>query len=95
MGKVLIPVNGNVLPQGLTATPDKVLSGYYFIGEDKERKAGTIPTVAARTITPTNQDQYIRAGRYLSGNQVIAGDANLIASNIRSGVTIFGVTGNA
>ena len=49
----------------------------------------------AQTITPTTTDQTISADQYLTGNQTILGDANLIASNIVSGVTIFGVTGTA
>lgn len=52
-----------------------------------------IPTQAAQTITPTTTDQTIASGTYLTGAQTILGDANLIAANIASGVTIFGVTG--
>ena len=48
---------------------------------------------AAQTITPGTTDKTIASGKYLTGTQTIKGDANLIASNIRNGVTIFGVTG--
>ena len=48
---------------------------------------------AAQTITPTTSNQTIAAGKFLTGAQTIAGDANLVASNIKSGVTIFGVEG--
>ena len=39
-------------------------------------------------------NQTINAGQYLSGVQTIQGDANLIAENIVSGKTIFGVSGS-
>lgn len=50
-------------------------------------------TQAAKTWTPSTSNQTIAAGTYCSGAQTIAGDADLIASNIKSGVTIFNVTG--
>lgn len=49
---------------------------------------------AAATYTPTTTDQTIAAGQYLSGAQTIEGDANLVAGNIKHGVSIFGVSGN-
>ena len=52
-----------------------------------------LTTLGATTWTPTTSNQIIAAGRYLTGAQTIAGDANLVAGNIKSGVTIFGVTG--
>ena len=45
----------------------------------------------AATITPGTSDQTIAAGTYLTGAQTIAGDADLIASNIISTANIFGV----
>lgn len=48
---------------------------------------------AAQTITPTTTAQTIASGKYLTGTQTIAGDANLVAGNIKKDVTIFGVTG--
>ena len=55
---------------------------------------GSITSKSAATYTPTTSDQTIAAGQYLSGAQTVKGDANLVASNIASGVTIFGVTGS-
>lgn len=52
-------------------------------------------TKGATTWTPKTTDQTIAAGTYCSGKQTIAGDANLIAANILSGKTIFGVAGSA
>lgn len=54
----------------------------------------SVTTKAAATITPGTSDQTIAAGTYLTGAQTIAGDADLVASNIINGVQIFGVTGN-
>lgn len=51
-------------------------------------------TKAATTYTPTTANQTIAAGTYCSGAQTIKGDANLVADNIKSGVSIFGVAGS-
>ena len=59
-------------------------------GSDTEQLA----TKAAATITPTTSDQTISAGQYLLGSQTILGDANLVGTNIKSGVSIFGVAGS-
>lgn len=48
---------------------------------------------AAATFTPTTSAQTIAAGTYLTGVQTISGDSNLKATNIKSGVSIFGVAG--
>lgn len=48
---------------------------------------------SSETFTPGATDQTIAPGSYLTGAQTIKGDANLIAANIRAGVTIFGITG--
>lgn len=76
-----------------TATAAQILSGRtaYVKGV---KITGTIPSQAAQTITPGTANKTIAAGRYLAGNQTIAGSANLVAGNIRSGVNIFGVVGN-
>lgn len=49
---------------------------------------------SAETFTPGTSDITIPADTYLSGEQIIKGDANLIAENIKSGVSIFGVEGS-
>lgn len=75
-----------------TATASDILSGKtaYVNGT---KLTGTIASQAAQTITPGTSNQTIASGKYLSGTQTIKGDANLIANNIKSGVSIFGVTG--
>lgn len=57
-----------------------------YVGADVPRKAKA-------TITPGTADQTIAANQYLTGAQLIKGDSNLVAANIKSGVSIFGVVG--
>lgn len=53
-----------------------------------------LTTQAAKTVTPgTSSQTAVAAGRYTTGAVTVAGDANLAAGNIKSGVSIFGVTG--
>lgn len=54
---------------------------------------GLIPSVEAATITPGTLDQTINAGQYMAGAQTIKGEPNLLAENIKNGVSIFGVSG--
>ena len=53
----------------------------------------TLTSLGAQTITPGQTDQTIMFGQYLTGSQIIKGDSNLKAANIKSGVSIFGVVG--
>ncbi len=50
-------------------------------------------TKGATTYTPTTSNQTIASGTYLTGTQTIKGDSNLVAGNIKKGVSIFGVNG--
>ena len=54
---------------------------------------GTIQSKSAQTYMPSTSDQTIQSGQYLSGAQIIKGDANLKPQYIASGITIFEVTG--
>ena len=71
---------------------NKMLSGVTAYANGT-KYTGSITSKSATTYTPTTSDQTIASGQYLSGTQTIKGDANLTASNIANGVTIFGVTG--
>lgn len=54
-----------------------------------------LSTQAAKTITPKASAQTaVASWRYTTGAVTVAGDANLISSNIKSGVSIFGVAGS-
>jgi hypothetical protein len=60
---------------------------------DGQKLTGTIESLEATEYIPSEIDQTIEAGKYLAGNQIIKGDMNLLPTNIRKGVTIFGVEG--
>jgi hypothetical protein len=70
-----------------------LLNGKQLIDGNGNIVTGTIPSKSAATYTPTTSNQTITAGTYLSGTQTIQGDSNLVSENIKSGVSIFGVTG--
>lgn len=77
----------------VTVKPEKMLEGETALDASGELIEGTIEKQAAQTITPGTADKTIASGRYLTGTQTIKGDANLLAGNIKSGVSIFGVAG--
>lgn len=74
-------------------TGSKMLSGTVAY-KSAGKVTGTIQSQAAQTITPGASDKTIASGKYLSGTQTIKGDANLLAENIKNGVSIFGVIGS-
>lgn len=79
-------------------TSDTVIAGALrrgYTAHDKSgaQISGSMAEQAAQTITPGTADKSIPSGRYLTGAQTIKGDANLVAGNIKKGVSIFGVTG--
>lgn len=87
--------NTITLTKSVSNTPT-VSAGYIAsgtAGNSSVSLTANVTTKAAATITPTTTNQTIAAGTYLTGIQTIAGDADLIPANIKSGVTIFGVTG--
>lgn len=71
--------------QGLSSVTVNAISNQYI--------GSGITQVAEATIMPGTTDQTLEAGQYLAGIQTIKGDANLVADNIASGVSIFGVDG--
>jgi len=84
-------VNGTFTADG-TVAANQMLAG--AVGYAKGRKVtGSIPSKGAASFRPGTASQTIAAGQYLSGVQTIEGDANLLAANIRQGVSIFGVAG--
>lgn len=79
----------------VSVTPS-VTAGYISngtAGDSNVTLYSDVISKSAATYTPGTTDQVINSGVYLGGNQTIGGDANLLPENIKSGVTIFGVTG--
>ena len=99
-------VTVNAMPTATQATPSITVNTSGLITATATQTAGYVAagtksatqqltTQAAQTITPGTTDKTIASGRYLTGTQTIKGDSNLIAANIVSGKTIFGVAGTA
>ena len=89
--------NTLTLTKTVSVTPNVSTAGYISsgtAGNSSVSLTASVTTKAAATITPGTTNQTIASGTYLTGTQTIAGDADLVASNIVSGVQIFGVTGN-
>ena len=78
-----------------SVTPDSGYDGLSKVKVDPIPDTYVEPTDIrfATSITPATSDQIIPAGTYCEGAQRIKGDSNLVASNIKSGVSIFGVLG--
>lgn len=66
-----------------------------YVADGTKSATQQLTTQAAKTVTPGTADQTaVSSGRYTTGAVTVKGDANLVAGNIKSGVSIFGVTGN-
>ena len=92
-GVNIFGIDGSVLQATGAATAAQVLTGVTF-SNASGAATGTMPNIGAVTITPGTAAQAISAG-YHNGSGSVAGDADLAAGNIVSGVQIFGVTGTA
>lgn len=98
----LSKVTVNAMPSGTLNTPTVNSSGLVTasVGTSGYLASGTnktlqLTTQASKTVTPSTSNQTaVASGRYTTGAVTVKGDSNLVASNIKSGVSIFGVSGS-
>ena len=81
----------SVSTSGLITASSEQTAGY--VANGTKTATEQLPTKSAQVHTPTTSDQIIERGSYLTGDQTIKGDLNLVASNIKKDVSIFGVVG--
>ena len=80
----------------VTAAANDVLKDKVIVDANGNPLTGTIESMGAQTITPSNVNKTVACnGKYMTGDITVKGDSNLVAANIISGVSIFGVAGNA
>lgn len=78
----------------ITATSNVRTSGYLSTSATASNTY-TLQTNSGGIITPgTSQKTAVAAGKYTTAATYVAGDSNLVAANIKSGISIFGVAGN-
>lgn len=90
--------NTITLTKSVSVTPNVTTAGYISSGTAGNASvslSASVTTRSAQTITPTTTDQTIASGTYTTGVITIAGDSDLVSSNIVSGKSIFNVNGSA
>lgn len=76
-----------------TAAAGDVLSTKYFYTSGGTKTQGSITTKTASDLTASTLTVTVPAGYYASQATKTCSDANLVSGNIKSGATIFGVSG--
>ena len=76
-----------------TAAAGDVLSGKYFYTSTGTKTQGSITSKDSSDLTASNLTVTAPAGYYASAASKTLSDASLVSGNIKSGATIFGVSG--
>lgn len=76
-------------------TQEDLISNIKSVLSNKSTPSASNPVLQSKTITPNKNDQTIKPDTGYDGlsSVIINGDNDLIASNIKSGINIFGVNG--
>lgn len=75
-------------------TSTSIISSKGIINESTTTKTYQLTTQAGTTITPgASQKIAVATGKYTTGPVYVAGDSDLVSSNIKNGVSIFGIQG--
>lgn len=76
-----------------TAAAGDVLSGKYFYTSNGTKTQGSIASKSSTDLSASVLTVTVPAGYYSSAATKTCSDASLVSSNIKSGATIFGVSG--
>ena len=87
-GATLIDISNDTVAANILA------EGYTAHDKTGNIITGTLMQQSGKTVTPGKSNIVaVESGKYTTGTVYIKGDSNLTAGNIKSGTTIFGVTG--
>lgn len=87
-GATLIDISNDTVAANILA------EGYTAHDKTGNTITGTLTQQSGKTVTPGTSDVVaVESGKYTTGTVYIKGDSNLTADNIKSGTSIFGVTG--
>ena len=78
-----------------TVVADILAEGYTAHDKTGNIITGTLMHQSGKTVTPgTSNIVAVESGKYTTSTVYVKGDSNLTANNIKSGISIFGVTGS-
>ena len=88
-GATLIDISNDTVAANILA------EGYTAHDKTGNTITGTLTQQSGKTVTPgTSNIVAVESGKYTTGTVYVKGDSNLTAGNIKSGTSIFGVTGS-